>query len=170
MATFVLAGSIVDVCDGAEMEHMASLYNGVLRAGAAGDLRTKAAASEQKGLECILKTQFRHNGNLTVWGQQHDHQTLYPVGARKWELASLCAWERVGVVEYLMGYDNPEPRVKEAVQCAVKWFDEAKLKGLRIERRPLAKPWYGYWPAELLKTKYPVWQRRWEPGDNVLGR
>jgi len=32
LATFVLAGSIVDVCDGAEMEHTASLYNGVLRA------------------------------------------------------------------------------------------------------------------------------------------
>ena len=29
LATFVLAGSIVGVCDGAEMEHAASLYNGV---------------------------------------------------------------------------------------------------------------------------------------------
>jgi hypothetical protein len=32
LATFVLAGSIVGVCDGAEMEHTASLYNGVLSA------------------------------------------------------------------------------------------------------------------------------------------
>ena len=46
------------------------------------DLRKTAAASEKKGLECILKTQFKYNGKLTVWGQQHDHKTLQPRGAR----------------------------------------------------------------------------------------
>jgi len=133
------------------------------------------------------------------------------------------------VVEYLIGYENPEPRIQEAIQSAVKWFDDAKLKGIRIERRPLEKPyrvsqrivtvdvvevkdpaappiwarfydlekmrplfvqrtgeilerfdqivqerrdgydWYGYWPAEMLKEKYPAWQKKWAPGHNVLG-
>ena len=40
-----------------------------------------------------------------------------------------------------MGYENPEPRIQEAIQSAVKWFDDAKLKGIRIERRKLEKPY-----------------------------
>ena len=88
--------------------------------------RRRAEAATKKGLECILNTQFKHNGQLTVWGQQHDHQTLKPTNARKWELPSLCAWESVGVVEYLMSYDQPDERIRNAVQSAVKWFNEAK--------------------------------------------
>jgi PelA/Pel-15E family pectate lyase len=103
--------------------------------------RERAAAATRKGLECILNTQFKHKGKLTVWGQQHDHNTLKPAGARKWELPSLCAWESVGVVEFLMSYEQPDARIRDAIQSAVKWFDDAKIKGLRIERRPLAKPY-----------------------------
>ncbi len=103
--------------------------------------RRRAEGATKKGLECILNTQFKHNGQLTVWGQQHDHQTLKPTNARKWELPSLCAWESVGVVEYLMSYDQPDDRIRNAVQSAVKWFNAAKIQGLRIERRPLEKPY-----------------------------
>jgi PelA/Pel-15E family pectate lyase len=28
--------------------------------------------------------------------------------------------------------------------------------------------WYGYWPAELLRQEYPVWQKKWAPGKSVL--
>jgi len=40
-----------------------------------------------------------------------------------------------------MGYEHPEPRIQEAIQSVVKWFDDAKLKGIRIERRKLEKPY-----------------------------
>jgi len=103
--------------------------------------RERAKAATQRGLECILNTQFKHKGKLTVWGQQHDHKTLQPTSARKWELPSLCAWESVGVVEYLMSYENPDARIRDAIQSAVKWFDNAKIQGIRIERRPLATPY-----------------------------
>ena len=39
-----------------------------------------------KGIECILKTQVRQNGELTVWCAQHDRVTLEPCKARAYEL------------------------------------------------------------------------------------
>ncbi len=42
-----------------------------------------------KGVECILRTQVRQNGKLTVWCAQHDPVTLEPVKARAYELPSL---------------------------------------------------------------------------------
>ena len=34
------------------------------------------------------------------------------------------------------------------------------------ERRT-GMPWYGYWPAKLLETEYPAWQRKLAPNENV---
>lgn len=38
----------------------------------------KARTAFDKGIECILKTQVRQNGKLTVWCAQHDEHTLAP--------------------------------------------------------------------------------------------
>ena len=35
----------------------------------------------QKGIDIILRTQYVQNGTKTVWGQQHDNETLLPVQA-----------------------------------------------------------------------------------------
>jgi len=87
----------------------------------------------EKGVECILKTQVRVNGKLTVWCAQHDEVTLEPAPARSYELVSLSGAESVGVVRFLMGIENPKPEVVLAIQGAVAWFREVKLTGFRVE-------------------------------------
>ena len=55
-----------------------------------------------KGIECILKTQVRQNGELTVWCAQHDRVTLEPCKARAYELPSLSGQESDNIVILMM--------------------------------------------------------------------
>jgi len=99
------------------------------------DVKTKkkVTACYQKGLECILKMQIKENGKLTAWCQQHDEITLEPAWARKFEPPSICNAESVDVVLFLMDIDNPNEKIIDAVQSAVKWFQDSKIYNTRIE-------------------------------------
>ena len=97
-----------------------------------GEFRKDCETALQKGLDCILKTQVRLNGKLTVWCAQHDRETLQPAKARSYELPSLSGHESVGIVQYLMGIENPSDEVKHAVKSAVAWFDRSKLTGVKL--------------------------------------
>ena len=88
-----------------------------------------------KGVECIINTQIKIDGNLAVWCAQHDKDTLEPTEARAYELASLSGAESVGVTLLLMDIDNPSKEVIEAVKGAVNWFENNKVEGIKIERR-----------------------------------
>ena len=44
--------------------------------------RARAGAAVARGIDCILRTQIRHQGRLTAWGAQHDEQTLAPAWGR----------------------------------------------------------------------------------------
>jgi len=188
--------------------------------------REKVKSAFDKGLECILKCQIFENGRLTAWGQQHDNITLKPQWARAFEPPSICNGESVAVVLFLMSIDNPGKDIINSIQSAVKWFEDSKISGIRIEEKritpikyrwstinidrfavndPDAKPiwtryyeletekplfcnrnskvvyslaeveherragytWYTYAPQEVL-DKYPEWQRKWAPDENVL--
>lgn len=98
------------------------------------DERQRAAMKKafDKGVECILATQIRTNGVLTVWCQQHDHVTLQPAYARAYELPSYCAQESSGIIALLMSLPNPDERVKTAVHSAMAWIDKYKLTGIRM--------------------------------------
>ncbi len=98
------------------------------------ELRKRAKISFDKGVECILKTQIKTDGQLTVWCQQHDKDTYLPAPARAFELPSYCSQESASIIDLLMSLRNPDDRVKNAVNAAMKWFDRYKLTGLRIER------------------------------------
>lgn len=87
----------------------------------------------QKGLECILNTQIVVKGKRTAWCAQHDHVSLEPRKARSYELPSISGSESVGIVRYLMSIENPDSRVKEAIEGAIQWFKEAQLSGIRLE-------------------------------------
>ncbi len=93
----------------------------------------KAGEAFDKGLEVILKTQYRQNGKLTVWCAQHDEITLLPAKARSYELPSLSGGESYGIVEMLMDIDNPSDDVIASVEAAVNWFEENKIEGIRLE-------------------------------------
>ncbi|QDH78220.1 pectate lyase [Echinicola soli] len=100
------------------------------------DAKRRAASREaiDRGLETILKTQVKINGKLTIWCAQHDKNTLEPVNARAFELASLSGAESVNIVRYLMQLPNPGSAVINAVENAVAWFEGHKVEGKEIKK------------------------------------
>jgi len=91
-----------------------------------------------KAIDCILKTQVKVNGKLTVWCAQHNQYTLEPAKARSYELVSLSGSESVGIVEFLMKLEQPSPQVMNAVENAVEWFRNATIKGYEYKNVPAA--------------------------------
>jgi PelA/Pel-15E family pectate lyase len=97
------------------------------------DKRKAAEVSFERGIQCILKCQIRVKGKLTVWCAQHDEINYRPRPARTYELVSLSGEESVGILKLLMSIDNPDQEVIEAVNAAVKWFESAKISGIRLK-------------------------------------
>lgn len=97
-------------------------------------VKRKARVALSKGIDCILKTQVRQDGKLTVWCAQHDERTLEPVKARAFELASLSGQESDDIVLFLMSLSDPSPEVVNSVEAAVGWFRKTEIRGKRIER------------------------------------
>ncbi|MBA4410402.1 MAG: pectate lyase [Bacteroidota bacterium] len=85
----------------------------------------------KRGLECILKTQIVVGGKLTVWCAQHDENTFLPAKARAYELPSFSGAESVGLLEILMGIENPSHEIIRAVRCGIEWLDAHRLKNIR---------------------------------------
>lgn len=87
-----------------------------------------------KGITCIVKTQYKQNGVLTGWCAQHDEYTLAPAKARAYELPSLSGKESAQIVLLLMAIESPSKEIIDAVNAAVIWFEKAKIKGLKEVR------------------------------------
>ena len=122
------------------------------------DVKNNAKQAFDKGVDCILATQIIKNGKPTVWCAQHDFRTLEPVMARSYELESYSGGESVGVVLLLMDIDNPSDDVKNSIEYAVKWFDDHKINGIRID---IVKDCYGRYDRIVVKddSAKPVWAR-----------
>ena len=130
--------------------------------------RDKIKTAYDKGLDCIFKCQIIDNGKLTGWCQQHDANTLAPAMARKYELPSICNREGTTVVLFLMSIDKPSKEVINSVQAAIKWFDDSKIRGIRVDE--FNTPPFQT-PLRLLKTDRrvvednnapPIWARFYE--------
>lgn len=91
-----------------------------------------AQKAVDRGVQCILKTQYVQHGTLTVWCAQHDRTTLLPCKARAFELASLSGDESVGITEFLMSLNQPSPEVRRAVAAAVAWFEKSKISDMAV--------------------------------------
>lgn len=94
----------------------------------------KCKKSFDKGIDCILKTQYKQNGVLTAWCAQHDENTLLPANARAFELASLSGYESAKIVLLLMSIEKPSPEIVTAVKSAVAWFEKTKITNLEEKR------------------------------------
>ncbi len=97
------------------------------------DLQQRCAKAFDKGIECILNTQIVVDGEPTVWCQQHDRETLLPTKARAYELPSYATSESAAITFLLMQVSKPDERIVRAIKGAMKWFDEHKLTGIRLE-------------------------------------
>lgn len=127
----------------------------------------RAEKAVKKGVECILKCQLIVDGKRTAWCQQHDEVSFEPRPARSFEPAAITAGESVGVVEFLMSIDNPDPNVIEAVQSAVAWFDRVKLTGLRQVNKPDESLQGGYDKVVIEDPNAPpIWARLYELSSN----
>jgi PelA/Pel-15E family pectate lyase len=130
--------------------------------------REKVKIAFDKGLDCILKCQIVDNGQLTAWCQQHDPNDLRPAPGRSFELASICGDESANIVLFLMRIDNPSKEVVNSIQSAVKWFQESKITGIRVDEIPAPPVQY---PLRLSKIDRvvvkdpnapPIWARYYE--------
>lgn len=93
----------------------------------------RARLAFNKGIECIIKTQVRQNGKLTVWCAQHDEHTLAPAKARAYELPSLSGQESDNIVLLLMSLPNPSKEIINSVEAAIAWFEASKITGFTRE-------------------------------------
>ena len=108
------------------------------------DLYSQVKKSYQKGLACILKCQIKEEGKLLVWCQQHDNVTLLPQSARTFEPAAICNGESSEILLFLMGIKDPSKKIISSIQSAVKWLDESKILGLKVEEISAPKTVYKY--------------------------
>jgi PelA/Pel-15E family pectate lyase len=124
------------------------------------DKKKSAQSAFDRGVDCILKTQVKVDGVLTVWCAQHDEKTLQPASARAYELVSLSGSESVGILNLLMSLEKPGPEIIRAVDAGVAWFEKVKLTGIRQtkvdgDKRIISDP-----------TAPPLWARFYEIGTN----
>lgn len=130
--------------------------------------REKVKEAFERGLDCILKTQINDNGKLTAWPQQADNVGLFPQWARAFEPPSICNGESAEVVLLLMSIGNPSQQIINAIQSAVKWFDESKIKGIRIVEKKIKPQKYHYSTFDYDRivvedsTAPPIWTRYYE--------
>ena len=132
------------------------------------DIRRQAKQSLDKGVDCILKTQVRQNGKLTVWCAQHDEHTLAPAKARAYELPSLSGQESDDIVLFLMSLSKPSPEIIASVEAAVAWFKQVQIDGLKRETFTNAdgKKDYRMVPCENDEDCSPLWARFYTLEDN----
>jgi PelA/Pel-15E family pectate lyase len=94
-----------------------------------GDFHRETAASLQRGIAALLKTQVIAGGNRTAWGAQHDTFTLQPQSARACEPAALASQLSARIVEFLMRMPDPAADVAAGVDAAVEWFGTTRITG-----------------------------------------
>lgn len=149
------------------MEFVRDLANSTEFSHLDGDRRRRAADAFAHGIGCILKCQIRVKGLATVWCAQHDEITLEPRKGRAYEHASLSGSESAGVARLLMSLQAPSREVVQSVHAAARWFESARLTGIRVERRdgdrivvadPAAPPlWARFYEIE---TNRPIFSGR----------
>ena len=133
-------------------------------------LRKEVIRAYEKGIECILNTQIFEKGRLTAWCQQHNEIDLKPAWARAYEPPSICNGESAEIVLFLMDLKNPEKRIIESVQGAVKWLKDSKIYNTKVNTVP-APPEKSVWRTSTTDRVVvfdslapPIWTRYYELG------
>lgn len=130
------------------------------------EIQNMVDAAFNKGIDCILKTQYKQNGKLTAWCAQHDRETLEPAKARAYELPSLSGKESAKITLLLMSIENPSKEVIDAVEAAVSWFEKTKITGIKIENVPTGEGDKTDRVVVQSPDAEPLWARFMELKDN----
>ena len=89
--------------------------------------RQQAGEAVERGIKCILKSQFYYDGRKTAWPAQVDEASFAPKWGRNFEPLSIASDESVEIIRFLMSIEQPDQEIIYAVQSAVKWLDEVKI-------------------------------------------
>lgn len=134
--------------------------------------RERCRKAVERGIACILKCQIKVDGALTAWGQQHDEKTFETIGARAFELASLCPQETTEIVRFLMGVEHPSKEILAATDAAVAWLKHVELHGIRVEKFKAEHAEFIRHDTDLDSRVVddekapPLWARSYEVGTN----
>jgi pectinesterase len=126
----------------------------------------KVETAFDKGIKCILKTQYKQKEILTVWCAQYDENVLLPAKARAYELPSLSGKESAKIVLLLMTIENPTTAIVEAIESACAWFEKTKITTLKEVRTYTDSG--KITEKEMISTEngLPIWARFMELEDN----
>ena len=95
---------------------------------APAETRAQARQAFERGIQCILATQLKSAGELSVWAQQYDALTLEPVSARDYEMPARCGSESDDVMILLMDQlPNPSREEQRAIRAAAAWFKKTAI-------------------------------------------
>lgn len=118
--------------------------------------RAKFKTAVTKGVDYILKAQWKQNGKLTAWCAQHGATDYQPKKARAYELESLSGSESVGVIAFLMTQPQTA-QIQTAVKAGLNWFnssntylegytyDSSKASTNPIVPKAGSKMWYRFY-------------------------
>ncbi len=95
--------------------------------------RHAAKIAQNRGDQLLLQLQIKQNGIPTIWAGQYTRDKVQPTTGRAFELPGLVARESVEVVQYLMGFKNPNKATINAIENAITWFKENAIQGLRYQ-------------------------------------
>lgn len=98
-----------------------------------GALIDSCRQAVQRGVACILATQVRQDGELSIWAAQYDERTLVPAQARKFEPISLSSAESVDIIRFLMRQEAT-PAIAAAIDAAVNWLAAHDMPGYRFDK------------------------------------
>ena len=114
--------------------------------------RSKMKSALEKAVDYLLKAQIVNDGKLTVWCAQHDTNSLAPVGARAYELASKSGSESAGAVWFLMNWPEQTEAIQKSIKGAIEWYKKTRVTGLyfnkkqgRFEEREGNVLWYRFY-------------------------
>jgi len=85
------------------------------------DQRARAQTAITKGVDYILKSQWKQNGTLTAWCAQHGPTDYKPKPARAYELESISGQESAEIIAFLMTQPQTA-QVQTAVKSALAWY------------------------------------------------
>lgn len=118
--------------------------------------RARFKTAVAKGVDYILKAQWKQNGKLTAWCAQHGATDYQPKKARAYELESLSGSESVGILAFLMTQPQTA-QIETAVRAGVAWFnspntyldnytyDSSKASTNPIVPKSGSKMWYRFY-------------------------
>jgi PelA/Pel-15E family pectate lyase len=92
--------------------------------------RQSAKHAFERGIDCVIKMQYKQQGRLTAWCAQHDPVTLLPVRARDFEPASLSGAESASMLKFLMTIKKPAPEIISCIEAGLTWLEKSKVIGL----------------------------------------